>query len=369
MTDDPTAGDWQPSADQPIVPAEPEKQLSEKQSPPAAPPPSWQPPAYGPPPPPPSHPTAPVAGWVGPEPTYRADFGPPGNVDYIASPERASHPRRRSGVLVAAAVVVLALIAGGIAVFATSNSVGKPTATAVASSSASPAPSDSQQAPSAPSSAPGSPQQPQSSDDAAAGPLDKYLLAPTDLGAGTLMALIPGGRSVGDQATLDFCNFTYTSEKLRTARVQVQYASGSQSASNEFVRYRAGGAASAYAEIQKAVSGCPSTYREPGGVVSQIKRVSGLTGLVSKSLAVTFASTSTGEGGVSTVWTTVVYQFDGDYFSGVYVYGTDKSRVQSLAATLSARSAKYLAEAAAGQPGTGGGPLVETNPTAPGAQT
>jgi hypothetical protein len=369
MTDDPTAGDWQPSADQPIVPNEPNV--------PPAPPPSWQPPAYGPPPAPSaagSNP--PAAGWVRPEPTYRPAFGSPQNVDYIASPEREPRTRRRTGVLAAVGVVVLALIAGGIAVFVTSNNVGKPTATAVAGSSVGPTPGDSAHAPSsqpsAPSSqpsAPASPPQSPSSDDAAAGPLDKYLLSPADLGAGTLMALISGGRSVSDQATLDFCNFDYTSERLRTARVQVQYVSGSQAASNEFVRYRAGGAASAYSEIQKAVSGCPSTYREPGGVVSQIKRVTGLTGLVPKNVAVTFASTATTQGGVSTVWTAVVYQFDGDYFSGVYVYGTDKARVQSVAAALSAKSAKYLAEAAAGKPGTGGGPLVDTTPAGPGAQT
>ena len=68
------------------------------------------------------------------------------------------------------------------------------------------------------------------------------------------------------------------------------------------------------------------------------------------------------------VVTTAIYQFEGDYFSGVYVYGTDADAVQRSAAKLGAASAKLLAEAAAGKPGTGGGPLAAPEQSAPGIQ-
>lgn len=182
------------------------------------------------------------------------------------------------------------------------------------------------------------------------------------------MALIPGGRSVTDQATLDFCNFNYTSESLRATRVQVQYVGSDESASNEFVRYHTGGATKAFGELQKAIGGCPSSYNESGGEVSDIHRLSGLSGLVKNSAAVSFTSTFTGIGGVVHEATTVVYQFDGDYFSGVYVYGTDPAAVQSAAAKLGAASARLLAEAAARKPGTGGGQLANPQASEPGVQ-
>jgi len=197
---------------------------------------------------------------------------------------------------------------------------------------------------------------------ASSGPLDKYLVAPSDLGAHTLMLLIDGGRSVTDQATLDFCGYHYTSEALRTARVQVQYVGGSQDASNEFVQYKPGGAASAYAEIQKAVAGCPSAYADNDSAMSQIQRLQDLTGLVKDNVAVEFAvATSDPNGNPLSEWSTVVYQFDGNYFSGIYVYGADKTRVEQVGAQLATKAAQHLAEAARGAPGTGGGPFTDPN--------
>lgn len=302
-----------------------------------------------------------LPGWTTPGATYpfaNADYpsygGQPGYTGYadaIASP--APSPRGRIAAIASAVVVVALLAVGGIVALAStshhhSSANPAPAVTGSASGSAPPsAPSPSASA-SMPDGAPAAP-----------GPLDSYLLAPTDLGAGTFMALISGGRDASGEPTLDFCNYPYTSETLRMQRVQVEYLGGSQRASNEFVHYQPGGATKAYAEIQKAVAGCPSTFREYGSVAGQIQRVSGLSGLAAEQLVVTYADTSTAlTGATTTTWSTVVYQFDGDYFSGVYVYGTDKQAVQQFAASLGVKAAKHLAEAASGKPGTGGGPLV-----------
>lgn len=365
--DDATAGHWEPPADQPVSPQE-------------QPPISWAAPAFGPPPQPPaqqqppaeaaadSAPTASNASNVFAAPPPAGSFVYPDGaenryrVDYLESPAR----RRSPALFIGIGLLVLVLVGVGAGLMSTSTGHSSGAAS-VASASASPQPRTSTPPSPAPS---GEAQAPSAQPPVAGpGPLDNYLLPPSTLGAGTLMALIPGGRNVSDQATLDFCNFNYTSEKQRTERVQVQYLGGNgQSASNEFVRYRGGGAQAAFGEIQQAIAGCPSSYREQGGEVSGIKRLTGLTGLAKDSAAVSFTSTFTGVSGVVRQATTVIYQFDGDYFSGVYVYGADPAAVQGAAATLGAAAAKLLAEAAAGKPGSGGGPLANPQPSAPGIQ-
>lgn len=184
------------------------------------------------------------------------------------------------------------------------------------------------------------------------------------------MVLIDGGRDITNQATLDFCGYHYTSESLRTARVQVEYVGGTEDASNEFVQYKPGGVASAYAEIQKAVNGCPSTYTDNDSQTSQLQHLTNMTALVKDHVAIEFAVTTTSSAG-NTVseWSTVVYQFDGNYFSGIYVYGTDKTRVEQVGAQLAAKAAQHLIEATTGKPGSGGGTLTDPNAQlGPGAQ-
>jgi hypothetical protein len=378
MSDDATAGHWEPPADQPITPAQP-------------PPPSWVAPAYGPPPSseasssepvaPASEPVAPASDVDDAPSTTTAIDPPPAGfvypagaqntyrVDYLESPPKR---RRSPAMFVAIGLVLLIVIGVGGGLISTGSGHSSAGVAGVASASASshpqdstkPSPATTQNAgPSPNASAPNAP-----APSTQVGPLDANLLPPSAEGGGTLMALIPGGRSVTDQATLDFCNYDYTSESLRDARVQVQYVSGAALASNEFVRYGSGGAAAAFSEIKKAIAGCPSSYNESGGEVSGIHRLTGLTGLAKDSAAVSFTSTFTGPGGVEHQATTVVYQFDGDFFSGVYVYGTDATTVQAAAAKLAATSAKLLAEAATGKPGTGGGPLTSAPSGAPGVQ-
>lgn len=377
MTDDPTAGNWQPLADQPIDPGSADTApLGNPPRPAEESPAPWKAPAYGPPPAEPIPGPPPHAPAYGPPPEpipapppYAPAFGsPPGernpwappdarypHVDYLESPPR----RSLSPKIVVAIVVVLALaLAGaGAAVFAPSTHNRSSASSALPSLAASPSPR-----PSPLPSAQAAPPTPPPSPVASAGPLDSYLLAPGEVGPGVQMALYPDGRGLQGQlgTTLDFCNYHYTSESSRTTRVQVTYLDPSrhQQVSNEFVRYRPGGAASAFAELTKAASTCPSSFQESQGqIASHIERSPGPKGLVTDHLVVSFSVTTTGLGASQTQWTTAVYQFDGDYFSGVYVWGSDKTQVEQWATQLAVKAAKHIAEAAAGKPGTGGGPI------------
>jgi hypothetical protein len=187
--------------------------------------------------------------------------------------------------------------------------------------------------------------------------LDQYLLAPAEVGAGSMMFLIDGGRNTTDQATLDWCNFTYTSEAMRMTRVQVEYAGNNAiPVGNEFVHYQKGGTARAWAEIQKAVSTCPPTSTTDGYVNDLVQRAGADTALVARQIILSYHVTDP-TGQLNLPWQAVVYQFDGDYFSGIYVYGLSRSLALTAAERLAAKSATHLAQASRGKPGTGGGPM------------
>ena len=121
------------------------------------------------------------------------------------------------------------------------------------------------------------------------------------------MFLIDGGRDAVNQATLDFCNFAYTSEKLRQTRVQVEYGgANSIPVGNEFVRYRAGGSASGFAELQKAVTGCPATSQSNGVTYSLVQRAATNRALVPHQLVLSFQVFDT-TGGIGLPWQAVAY--------------------------------------------------------------
>ena len=172
------------------------------------------------------------------------------------------------------------------------------------------------------------------------------------------MYLIDGGRSTTDQATLDWCSFKYTSETQRTARVQVEYAGDYvlNPSGNEFVRYSPGGTTKAWAEIQEAVAGCPATTQTDGYIYSLVQRAPRDAALASHQLVLSFQVLDP-TGQLDMPWQAIVYQFDGNYFSGVYVYGLSRATTLAAAERLGAESALHLAQAAAGKPGTGGGPF------------
>ena len=180
------------------------------------------------------------------------------------------------------------------------------------------------------------------------------------------MFLIDGGRDAVHQATLDFCNYAYTSEKLRQARVQVEYeGANSIPVGNELVRYRAGGSATGFAELQKAVTSCPPTSQSNGVTYSLVQRAAADRSLVPHQLVLSFQVFDT-TGGIGLPWQAIVYQFDGDFFSGVYVYGATRATALAQAERLGAVSARHLGEAVSGKPGTGGGPFQSLASLPPG---
>jgi hypothetical protein len=182
------------------------------------------------------------------------------------------------------------------------------------------------------------------------------------------MSLVPDGRSLSGTGgvTLDFCDDKFASEKSRAQRVQAQYDGPSGTTSNEVVRYRPGGAQVAFTEIKKAVSSCGQGYQDGSGTVSHIQQPAGFAGLAARHVVVSFEQQLSGQGAARSFWVTAVYQFEGDYFSGVYVYSTDQSAGRELAATLAKKAAKHLKEATSGSPGTGGGTLSSPGNGAPG---
>jgi len=105
-------------------------------------------------------------------------------------------------------------------------------------------------------------------------------------------------------------------------------------------------------------TGVLERYFKEKGYAYHIERTN-IAGLTQEHLAITFEMAAPGlDGSLTTEWSTVVYQFDGNYFSGVYVYGTNKAQVQQLGSKLAVKAAHHLAEATAGKPGTGGGPFT-----------
>jgi hypothetical protein len=286
-------------------------------------------------------------------------------------------------VLIVAAALVVVVVLGivGIAIdgqhTGTSASSGSH-ASAVGSSAApsqptpatsgpsSPAPGSSAPAGSVPPSAPASPAGPLGT--VSTGPLDSYLLSPTEVGA-VGMALIDGGRSVStDNATLDWCGRSYSSDQLRTGRVQVEYVGSDLFISNEFVKYTSGGTTKAYQQIQAAVAACQPSFVDQGTTTSQIQVAAHSSAFVGDQVTVTAY-----EAGEVPLWTAVVYQFDGSFFSGVYVSGSSRASVLADADQLGAQAATHLREAVAGKPGSGGGTVgtapAGSSPAGGGIQT
>jgi hypothetical protein len=302
----------------------------------------------------------------------------------VGEPQR---PRSRVLRWIAGVLIVILLIAGAGFVIYDNHQASRSAAAlpAVASSSsprsAAPSPATS----SAPNNSPSPQSSPRSASPStgqpsapalgagpttAAGPLDQYVLAPAEVGANSMMFLIDGGRSTGDQATLDWCNYKYTSEALRMTRVQVEYTgTNSLPAGNEFVHYQKGGATRAWTELQQAVASCPPTSTVDGYTDDMVQRAPADDELVARQIVLSYRVTDP-TGQLNLQWQSVVYQFDGDYFSGIYVYGLTRSSALTEAERLAAKSATHLAQAARGKPGTGGGQIqsVASSPPDTGIQ-
>jgi hypothetical protein len=147
--------------------------------------------------------------------------------------------------------------------------------------------------------------------------------------------------------------------------VQVQYFGGSSHpASNEFVKYVSGGAAKAFDELQQAVTSCPPVSQSNGLSYSLIQRAQSDPALASHQLVLSYRVVNEA-GGLTLPWQAAAYQFNGEYFSGVYVYGLSRELALAQAQRLGATAARHLAEAVTGKPGTGGGPFQSLGSPSP----
>jgi hypothetical protein len=178
--------------------------------------------------------------------------------------------------------------------------------------------------------------------------LTQVVLRPSQVGPGYRLLQRPDGHGVRGFVTLDLCGFRFASERLRTARLQVNYVrSGSTvKLSNEVVTYRRGGAQQALREVAHAARHCP---RKPvastvAGVPKLTYRVAWvhdrrlLPGAVALRLRVSGV-----QNGKRLVETTVgVYQVRRNVLSGVYTYGRSFSTELPVGLHAAAQSAINL---------------------------
>jgi hypothetical protein len=180
--------------------------------------------------------------------------------------------------------------------------------------------------------------------------LDDLILQPSQVGREYVVKVIPGGRAVHRQVTLDMCGFRFLSENLRIARLQTAYIRrrATLEVSNELVRYRAGGASLAMTEISNAIRTCPrtpvpSTIQGVPPLTYRIKRLSATNHrLLRGAIAIRITMSGTLKGRHLSETDFVVYQRRGDVLSGVYTDGGLIAARQALALSAAAQSARNL---------------------------
>jgi hypothetical protein len=158
----------------------------------------------------------------------------------------------------------------------------------------------------------------------AATPLSTIVLRPAQVGFGYRLEMRSDSHCVARCVTLDLCGFTYSSEQLRTARLQVDYDRNQHAPglSNEVVSYQRGGASQAMREVDYAVANCPkgparSTVQGVPPLTYRLKRLRAprlLPGYIALQERVT------GKVGKRTITQTTlsIYQSHGNVLSAIY---------------------------------------------------
>ena len=157
--------------------------------------------------------------------------------------------------------------------------------------------------------------------------LTRVVLRPSQVGPGYRLQQRPDGHGVHGLVTLDLCGFTFPSERLRTARLQVNYVrrGAAVQLSNEVVTYRPGGAQQALREVAHAARHCPR-----GPVGSTVAGVPKLTyriawvhdrRLLPGAVALRVRVSGVHNGKRLVENTFGVYQARRNVLSGVYTYG------------------------------------------------
>jgi hypothetical protein len=186
----------------------------------------------------------------------------------------------------------------------------------------------------------------------------KLVLTPAQVGDGYVLVQRRDGVGVKNTVTMNLCGNTgYPSEKLRTARLQVDYVTRTSpiGLSNEVVAYRKGGAAQAMAEALRHVATCPrSAIRTPSlpplkFTFTRFEAPKLLKGY----LALRVRVTGTVKGKKVDEISYAVYQRLGDVLSGTYSFGPDTQAQRRFVVHAAQQSALNLRRGKAG-----GGPTA-----------
>jgi hypothetical protein len=175
----------------------------------------------------------------------------------------------------------------------------------------------------------------------------KVVLTASQVAPGVTLKQLPGGNQVAGQITLDLCGYTFHSEALRLARLQVAYArAGVAVISNEVVAYKPGGAASALRELRTAIAHCPAGYvsskvRGVGQLENRIHHFSA-PGTLAGSIAIVDHITEKLNGKAQSYDAVLVFQTRRDVLTGVYGYGQATLALVRHAAAQSAVNLKTL---------------------------
>ena len=175
--------------------------------------------------------------------------------------------------------------------------------------------------------------------------LDKLVLRASQIGPGYTLHKRPDGHGVAGFVTLDMCGYRFTSEALRTGRLQVNYTRKGTAIgfSNEVVTYAPGGTRLAVREMNQAVNRCPtkpvpSTVQGVPPLTYRITRLS-TAGLLPGAIALRVRISGVYKGKPLSETDTLVYQVRGNILSGVYAYG-GPTTVRDRAALNAARQSR-----------------------------
>lgn len=195
----------------------------------------------------------------------------------------------------------------------------------------------------------------------ATGPnVTKLILTPAQVGKGYVLLERRDGVGVTNTVTLDLCGLSgYSSEKLRTTRLQVNYLKRGTTLglSNEVVTYKPGGAVRAMREVLQHTLHCPKGPVATGQAglpplhftATRIQDPKLLKGAI----AVRVRVTGKIKGKPVDETSYAVYQRLGNVLSGTYSFGANTPTQQRFALQAAEQSAKNL---------LGGGP--PSGPTA-----
>ena len=184
------------------------------------------------------------------------------------------------------------------------------------------------------------------------GPLTGYVLTSAEAssaGPHVEERLSLNGQGLADLTLAGTCNSqTFPSEQKRADRLQVDYIDPQQKAlvdSNEFVKYESGGGAQAYAELKAAVAHCPKTMTQTNNdKLSNVTVVTNVpAGLSANTVILSMTNTQHAGPVVGQVF---IFQFDGDYFDGLYVFRLNVADALHDAAALGKLAAAHLKAAA-----------------------